>query len=233
MGWAYLGIALVSGAALLYKVALTRLLAIAQDYHLVFSSSVSPCSAWARAGRHWRFGTRTDAARRRQAFFPPSPRSSGYFLANYLPFDPYRLAWEPAQCIFLAAYLLALAISFFIAGSVQGLTLTLWSERASALYAANLVGSGLGCLLALGALNVTSAPGSVLVGALVAALAVWAFAIEPRVRGQHCMRGQRLPPVASAALVLGAVFLLAQSGFVKFPRGSTCAYRRTNRSNKF
>jgi spermidine synthase len=221
--WLYLGIALVSGTALFYEVVLTRLLAIAQGYHfgfLVISLALLGFGASGTALALWN-------ARGRRApsvsILPPLAAllalalPASYLLANYLPLDPYRLAWEPAQFVFLAAYLLALAIPFFIAGSVQGLTLTLWSERASSLYAANLVGSGVGCLLALGALNVTSAPGSVLVGALIAALAVWAFAIEPRVRGQNRARVQRLSLGASAALVLGVTFLLVQSGFAQVP----------------
>lgn len=223
VGWAYLGIALVSGTALLYEVVLTRLLAIAQGYHfgflvvslalLGFGASGTALALLNASGRRIPTARALPVLAALLAFALPA----GYLVANYLPFDPYRLAWEPAQLVFLTAYLLALAVPFFIVGYAQGLTLTLWSERASSLYAANLVGSGMGCLLALTVLNVTSAPASVLVGAIVTGLACLAFAFEPRVRAANGARTRYVALGAAAVLTVIATLLLWQTAAAQIP----------------
>jgi len=215
----YLGLALVSGASLLFESVLTRLFAIAQGYHFAFL-----VVSLALLG----FGASGTALALLQALgrsLPPRTfpvlslllaisLPAGYLVANYLPFDPYRLAWDAGQSLLLAVYLLCLAVPFLIAGAVQGLAFTLWGRRAGTLYAASLLGSGLGCLLALVALNLTSVEGCILAGAIMAACATFAFAGEPGLRQASARRyrGIRsLVVLASALLVLAAGGLLWQT----------------------
>jgi hypothetical protein len=127
----------------------------------------------------------------------------GYLAANFVPFDPYRIASEGVQFFFLAAYLLALAAPFFLVGFVPGLALTAWPERAGRLYAATLIGSALGCLFALAALSWASGPRAVVFAALVAACAALAFA------GSHSRRGARHGDAFAATAVLVPLALLA------------------------
>ncbi len=207
----YTGLALASSAALLYEIALTRVFAIAQGYHFGFLAISLALLGFGASG--------TALALR-----PPSPSNGGgvgegvarlallfsvsllgsYLVANYLPFDAYRVAWEATQFVYLAAYLLSLALPFFLAGLLQGLPLTAWADRAAPLYAANLIGSGLGCLFALGALNGSSGPGAVVVAALLAACASFAFAAPARVGAWHAM-------LAPAIAVVAFTFLLWQT----------------------
>ncbi len=93
-------------------------------------------------------------------------------VTNYLPFDAYRLAWEPSQLLYLSLYYLSLTIPFFFGGLVIGIALSVQSERAGSTYAVNLLGSGLGPPLALLALATVGGPGAVIFCTFLGWLAV-------------------------------------------------------------
>lgn len=224
----HLGLALASAASLFFECILTRLFAIAQGYHFAFLVVSLALIGFGASG------TALALLQARGRSLPPSTLPllslllaislpAGYLAANNLPFDPYRLAWEAGQFFLLAGYLVCLAIPFLLAGAIQGLALTLWGRQAGTLYAAGLVGSGLGCVSALAALNLMRAENCVLVGAVVAACATFAFASEPSTlkrdaphrrtdhrtdlrTGRRTLRRSAVP--ASAMLILVAGVLL-------------------------
>ena len=66
----------------------------------------------------------------------------------------------------LAIYGLA-ALPFFAGGSVISLAISRYAARVNIVYAADLIGAALGCLLLIPLLNTVGAPGSVLVAALI------------------------------------------------------------------
>ena len=74
--------------------------------------------------------------------------------------------------MWLVLYYLALTTPFFFSGLVIGATLVAQPEQAGALYAANLLGSGLGPPLALFSLATFGGPGTVFLCALLGWLAV-------------------------------------------------------------
>ena len=214
----YLGLAAVSAAALTYEIVLTRLFSIAHGYHFAFLAVSLALLGFGASGTllaiapRWSGGV--SPGRLRWLALAGSVTIVGSHLAaNHIPFDPYRIALERGQLALLAAYLLALAAPFFLLGLVQGLALTAWPDRAGRLYAAALGGSGLGCLLGLGALSQVSGPRAVVLAALLAACAALAFG------------GRRLGAVGSAAAAAALVLLLWQA-----PAGSTNGCRRTSRS---
>ena len=128
-----------------------------------------------------------------------------YALTNALPFDSFSIAWDTRQVGYLVIYYLALAVPFFFGGAVVGALLSKSSlssfsspdstfhspqnmrpspaSTASAarfmpshrVYAANLVGSGAGCLLALGGLAWLGGVGVIATAALTAMLAALCF----------------------------------------------------------
>lgn len=175
MGWLTLGIALVSGAALMYEIALTRIFTIAQGYHFGFLAISLALLGYGASG--------TLLALRRTGAAPPNLTRaalvsvlvgpailSSYLAVNYIPFDSYRVAWEPVQFVYLTADLLSLTVPFLLGGLLVGWALAAWSERSALLYGANLVGSGAGCLAAVAALDNLSEPQAVVGAALGAAL---------------------------------------------------------------
>ncbi|MCL4298931.1 MAG: hypothetical protein KJ077_24555 [Anaerolineae bacterium] len=170
----YLVLVLVSAATLAFQVTLTRFFALAQGHHLAFMAiSLALLGAGAsgtylslrRAGSGWQRILTTGAA----LFSLSLPIA--YLAINHLPFDAYRLALERSQLVWLALYYLALTTPFFFSGLVVGVTLAAWPEQAGSLYAANLLGSGLGPPLALVSLATVGGPGTVFLCALLGWLA--------------------------------------------------------------
>jgi hypothetical protein len=128
-----------------------------------------------------------------------------YLLSNALPFDSYSIAWDARQVVYLALSYFALVAPFFFAGLVMGAVLASGqrdsAERAPTpavsgmgaapasirhgaarprirshhAYAANLIGSGAGCLLALAGLSWWGGVGAIVFAALIAMLSALGF----------------------------------------------------------
>ena len=200
----YLGLAAISAAALAYEVVLTRLFSIAHGYHFAFLAVSLALLGFGGSGTvlaiapRWSRGL-SPGRLRRLSLAGSVTIVGSHLAANNVPFDPYRIALERGQLALLAAYLLALAAPFLLLGLVQGLALTAWPDRAGRLYAAALGGSGLGCLLGLGALSQVNGPRAVVLAALVAACGALAFG------------GRRLGAVGAAAAAGALALLLWQT----------------------
>ena len=148
-----LSIGLLAGAALAYQVLLFRLLAIVQ-----WQPFAATIISLALLG-HGAAGTALALAGRRML-----PRFSIVFatcaslfavavpicwaLAQRLPFNGLELVWNPVQLGWLAGFFLLLALPFFFAACCFGLAFMHARERIAVLYAADLLGAGLGAGLA-------------------------------------------------------------------------------------
>ncbi len=177
----YLGVGLVAAATLLYEVALTRVFAIAYGYHFAFLAISLGLLGLGASGTL--LGLRRPAPQplrpallARLAAAASVALVGGYAVSNVIPFDPYRVGWEPSQLALLAAYLLCYAVAFLLAGLVLGLPLTRWPQRAPGLYGANLAGSAAGAVLALVALDRADPTVAVLLAGVTAAAGSVAFA---------------------------------------------------------
>lgn len=152
MGRTLIGLAIISAAALAFEITLTRLFSVTQWYHFAFLAVSVALLGYGASGTAL-------SLMPRWAQLPTATRSStlallfalsivsAYLCLNHLPFDSYRIAWERIQVVYLVLYYLALTVPFFFAGLVTGLLLTVHSEYAARLYAANLLGSALGGLV--------------------------------------------------------------------------------------
>jgi len=184
MATIYVGIFLLSAAGLAFEVTLTRLFALAQWYHFAFMSvslallgfgaSGSALSLWPGAAEHLR-ATPGRVLGGLAALFSLGVLV-GYLAVNFLPFDSYRIAWDRAQLVYFALYYLSLALPFFFGGLAVGGLLSARPESTPRVYAANLVGSAAGCLVALGVLPLLGGTGTVLFCALLGGVAALAFA---------------------------------------------------------
>jgi hypothetical protein len=105
-----------------------------------------------------------------------------YLLINYVPFDSFSIAWDRRQILYLAVYFLAAAGPFLFGGLLVGGELIAANGRRAKegggshlVYGANLMGSGLGCVLTLPALSAFGGEGALIFSAMVAALAGLSF----------------------------------------------------------
>lgn len=175
----YIGLLLLSAATLAFEVALTRLFALAQGHHFAF---MAVSLALLGAGASGTFLSLRPPARRElgrwlgaSALLFTLTVPASYLVVNAIPFDAYRIAWERVQLLWLALYYAALAVPFFFSGLAVGAALVVLPGQASRLYAANLIGSGLGPPLALLALATVGGPGTVFGVAWLGSLAFLVF----------------------------------------------------------
>jgi len=203
------GVGLVSAALLMIELALTRIFSVTMYYHFaflvisiaLFGLSASGVYVYLRSRQWAARDTRTLLARR-SLVFAAATIVSLLFLVRVrvgLNYTPRNLA------LMLAIYGLA-ALPFFTGGTVISLAISRLSGRVNVVYAADLAGAALGCLLLLPLLNILGAPGVVLTASITAAVAACLFSPAAARR--------RIATVA-AVLVVG-LFGARQAGLVSF-----------------
>lgn len=146
-----LTIALVSGSTLAYEVLLLRLFSIIQWHHFAFMIISLALLGYGVSGVFLAL-TRTWVSRH---FFTvimlnllllslAMPLS--FMTAQILPFNPAELLWDPWQLLYWLAVYLLLAIPFFFAANIIGLSLYHFRQGITTLYAADLLGAALGSI---------------------------------------------------------------------------------------
>lgn len=207
------GVAGTSASGLIFEIALTRVFAIAQFYHFAFltvsmallgfaaSGSVLAAFPWVGSGGSQRWAW--------LAALQSLATVGAYVVANNLPFDSFAIAWDRAQLGYLVAYYLTLAVPFFFGGLVIAVLLTAADQPGAVpshlVYGASLVGSGLGCVVAVVFLDQLGGEGVIVLAAAVAMAAAAGFATL-------CLPTRRpavLAGVAAGALLVMAVWLPA------------------------
>ncbi len=91
-------------------------------------------------------------------------------IAHTVPLDVHFLAWDLRQLVNVLVLELVMLVPFFFAGSFVGLVLMDAPGRVSGHYAANLVGSGIGAILAVVLMYVLSTGQLLLAAALISYL---------------------------------------------------------------
>ena len=191
------------------ELALTRIFSVVMYYHFAFLAisialfglSASGVYAFLRRARLDRVPTASLLASRTLVFAACTIVALAGLvrLRVGLNYSPQNLA------LMLLIYLLA-ALPFFTGGLVITLAISRFSSRINAVYAADLMGAALGCLVLIPLLNILGAPGVVLGAAALAVFAAWLFAPQDA-------RGRTL----AIGLVLLAVPLTGQlSGLATF-----------------
>ena len=142
-------VAIVSGSALAYEVLLMRLFSIIQWHH--FASMIISLALLGYGAS----GTFLALYRGRlEQFFSSAIMSNMalfsmamplcFLIAQQLPFNPAELFWNPLQAIYLFCIYLLLAVPFFFAANVIGLSFYHYREAVPSLYSADLLGAGVG-----------------------------------------------------------------------------------------
>jgi hypothetical protein len=151
---------LISAGSLVYEISLTRIFAVQQFHHFAFLVVGMAVMGIAASGFLI-------------AIRPSSPPASllalgysgavllAYLIINLLPFDSYSIAWDRQQVWILLLYFLASGVPFIFTGWVVGAALANASGESHRLYAASMIGSGAGCLLALAGMELLGGEGAI------------------------------------------------------------------------
>ena len=198
-----LAIALVSAAALAYEVLQTRLFSISQWHHFAYMIISLALLGYGVSGTFIALARERLLSHFRGAFVTQVvglgiSMPACYILAQRIPFHAEQVLWDPQQPLFLLGVYLLLAIPFFFAANAIGLALSRFGRRAAGIYAADLLGAGLGSLGIIGLLFLVFPGRSV---AIVAGLGLAAAAVA--------WRELRLRPGGAALLLLALALLMA------------------------
>jgi len=177
----YTGIFLLSLATLLLELALTRVLSVANWYHfgflvistalLGFGASGVTLSLWTKL----REQVPLDQALTFIALLFGGVSLASFWVMQWIPFDPFRLLVDRWQIAYTTLYYVVLAAPFFCSGLAIALLLSRGGREVNRLYAADLLGAGLGCAAVWVVMPVFGGSGSVVVAAMLGAVAALAF----------------------------------------------------------
>jgi spermidine synthase len=203
------GVSLVSAALLMTELALTRIFSVTMYYHFAFLAISIALFGLSASGVY------VYLARRALARRPPGVVLAVHALV-YAVVTTVSLAVLLRLrvglnyslhnlLLMLAIYALA-ALPFFAGGAVLSLAISRLAARINLVYAADLGGAAIGCLLLLPLLNELGAPGVIFVTAAFGAAAAVCFA-PPAARGRHA---------AAAVTIVAAAWTAHAAGLVGF-----------------
>ncbi len=199
----YAGVLFLSLATLSLELALTRVLSVSFWYHfgfLVISTALLGFGASGVTLAVWpRLRDRVDLDRALAlcALAFSVCVAVSFRLMQWIPFDPFSVAVEHRQFLYMPVYFVLAALPFFCSGLAVSLLLTRGSKQINRLYGYDLMGAGVGCALIAVVIPRFGGTGSVLLAACVGALAAACFA----------WRSRRM--LAAAAMIVSVVLLAA------------------------
>jgi hypothetical protein len=182
--WA--GLALVSLATLCLQVSLTRIFSLLIWYHFAFLAVALALlgftaggllQARPAGGAPGLEGEALAADLARRSLWFSGSIGGALLLVCQLPLQESVLA-SPGQFFLFLVLIGSLLVPFYLAGGLVAATLASHRGQIGRLYLANLLGSGVGCVVSVAALDrLGGGPGGVLVAAGAAALAAAAYAV--------------------------------------------------------
>jgi len=110
------------------------------------------------------------------------------------------LSYTPSNIALMSVVYLLSAIPFFLGGATISLAISRLSSNINAVYAADLLGAGAGCLVLMPALNILGAPNAIVVSALMGAFAGALMGLGGVSPGWRRVMAWVLPLVAVTAL---------------------------------
>ncbi|MFZ0859918.1 MAG: hypothetical protein WAN18_04495 [Candidatus Sulfotelmatobacter sp.] len=182
----FAGLFLLSLATLLLELALTRVLSVSLWYHfgfLVISTALLGFGASGVTLALWttlRERTDLDLGLACWALAFAVCVVISFWGMQRIPFDPFSVAVDHRQFLFMPIYFLLVALPFFCSGLAISLLLTRGSKAINRLYGYDLVGAGAGCAVVGLVIPRFGGTGSVLLAAFVGALSAACFAWRAR-----------------------------------------------------
>jgi len=198
----YAGLFIVTLSTLAYEIVLTRIFSVTMWYHFAFVA-ISVALFGTTAGAlivHQRPHWFTDDKVKRQMwrFALAYAVSVAVAFAGQLAL-PFRIEANIGSMASVAFTCTLISIPFVCAGVVVCLALTRFGDKVNRLYAADLIGAGLGCLGLVIAFIWFDGPSLVILVAGVAAVGAFVLALDAADR-----KGQVLGALAAVLLVVGA-----------------------------
>jgi hypothetical protein len=198
----YLGLFFVALATLMYEILLTRIFSVTMLYHFAFVAlSLAMFGMTAGALAVYLFPQFFSAEKLRDRLALAAlafPIAIVFSFLTQLSI-PFRVHPSIVAVYAIAFTYVVIAVPFVVSGIVVCLVLTGFPARVSRLYAADLIGAALGCVLLIPALGYSDGPTAVLWVAVMASLGAVLFA-----GGAAKRRYTRLAAATAVVLVLSA-----------------------------
>ncbi len=182
-------VALISTSVLGYEVLLMRLFSIVQWHHFAYMAISLALLGYGVAGTFVSLFREWLAARYAVTFVINAAlfgitATAAFILAQGVPFNALEIFWDPHQPLHLIHLYLLLLMPFMFAGNCLCLTFVRYGMRTHRIYAADLTGAALGCLLVIGLLFVVLPTRALqafsALGLVAAASAAFHFRLHPR-----------------------------------------------------
>jgi len=177
----FAGIFLLSLATLLLELALTRVMSVSLWYHFGFLVISTALLGFGTAGvvlASWqklREKADLDHALAWLSLLFGIVTMASYWLLQQLPFNPFSIATDTSQWWIMLLYYITIAAPFFVSGLALSLLFTRSSQHMSRLYAWDLVGAAMGCLLIAWVMPSLGGSGSVVMAAALGTTAAFFF----------------------------------------------------------
>lgn len=197
----YAGTALVALVTLALEVLVTRLLSVVTWYHLAFFAVSTAMGGMTAGALHVFLRPERFAPQRLPESLAKACRGFALSVPAMLLLlcsVPLQLGASATNLLILAAATFACAAPFYYSGIAVSAVLTRASLPVGRIYAADLLGAALGCLLVLFGLELTDVPSLVLLAAAGGAMASLAYAPRPA-------PGWKLDASLASLLVLAGV----------------------------
>src|SRR5689334_932929 len=154
--WILFGVAIVSGSLLMIELSLTRIFSVTMYYHFAFMAISIALFGLSASGvyvflmrERWR-GVETERLLVRHAI---AFTAATVFALAVLVRIQVGLSYTAANIALMTATYVLSALPFFSGGSVISIAISRMSDRVNAIYAADLLGAGAGCIVLMPALN--------------------------------------------------------------------------------
>jgi len=182
-GYFYAGIILISVSTLLLQITLTRIFSVVQWHHFAFFVISMSLLGFGASGTFLTVFTRWQKMNFNSLLVTFSilfslSIISSFRLVNYLPFDLFRILWDPRQFLYLALDYFLLALPFFFSGLILGASLSKIQQKVNIIYFFNLLGSAAGCLLVIALFSFLKGSQMIALSALGGGIAAFVFSLE-------------------------------------------------------
>ena len=151
-------VALISATVLAYEILLTRLFSIVQWHHFAYMVISIALLGFAASGTF--LALKAHLVERFNQVYVTNLILFSVFalpcilLAQQFAVHPEQLLWDPIQMVRVSAVYILLALPFFFAANAIGLALMRFRQNVTKIYAADLIGAGLGSIIIVGLLYV-------------------------------------------------------------------------------
>ena len=187
----YISITLLSGCALAYEVLLMRLFSIIQWHHFAYMVIGLALLGYGMSGTLVSIFQNKLSDKYTKLYLACITLFGissvvCFLLAQHIPFNAEEILWNSEQVLFLAYIFLLLTIPFFFAATVICLSFMRYPTLTSSIYAADLLGAGLGSLTVIILLSLAFPQWALFIIGIISVIAVmiagWELDIKPGYR---------------------------------------------------